>query len=322
MISVLLATYNKARFLDLTLAAYVQQSYKDFEIVIVDDGSTDNTREIVGKYQSKLNIHYQPQEKKGISRARAATLEHAKGKYIIITDDDRIPCKDFVYEHKRVLDSGKKCVNIGKECLIASYFSQDVRYRFKDEFRLYNRYPELLDVEGKQLFTAEDILTDFDSVIDKYYLSDYTESSLLNMVRKYGEDLTGFYLAWSRAFGGNMSYNKELCTKPLEYDHNYVGYGVEDIDFSYQLFLQGFHFQFSPLAINYHQEHPRGKRENRDIFRNFQYFCEKYPNLEVQMMKMEWDDLISLEAANDFYRIMRDYKELLGVNILKTLDIK
>ena len=318
-ISILLATHNKSRFLDLTLAAYTLQTYKDFELVIVDDGSTDNTSEIINKYKDELDIRYLPQNRDGISKARSKTLENTNGEYVIITDDDRIPCKNFVIEHKKRLDAEEKIVVIGKECLILSHFTHDTRYAFKDEFKIYNKYPELLDCEEKVMFTADDIKNDFDAVIDNFYLSDYTESCLLNMVERYGEDLDGFYLAWSKAFGGNMSFDMRYLEEPLLYDHNYKGYGIEDIDFSYQLFRQGYRFVFSSQAINYHQEHPRGKMENRDMFRNFKYFCEKYPNVDVSLMKMDWDGIIPLEIANDFYRVLVEHKGELEEGLKKEL---
>lgn len=318
-ISVLLATKNKSRFLDLTLAGYTNQTYKDFEIVIVNDGSTDNTEEIIKKYQSELNIKYIKQNGEGISKARSKTLDNCSGEYVIITDDDRIPCENFVSEHKKRLDSGEKIVVIGKECLIMSLFSHDIRFGFKDEFKIYNKYPELLDSDERVMFTAEDVKKDFSAVLEKYYLSDYTESCLLNMVERYGDDLDGFYLAWSKAFGGNMSFDMSLLSEPLVYDHNYVGYGIEDIDFSYQLFRQGYKFVFSHNAANYHQEHPRGKMENRDMFRNFKYFCEKYPNVDVSLMKMDWDGVIPLEMANDFYKVLVEHKGELSDGIKKEL---
>jgi len=319
MISVLISTYNKSKFLDITLAGYQNQSYKNFELVIIDDGSTDNTKEIVKKYEKVLNINYNYIEKNGISKARGKTLDNATGDYYIITDDDRIPCKDFVREHKLKLDSGEKCIYIGKECLVLSYFNSDIKFKFKDEFKLYNKFPELLSGEEKKLFSASDVIENFDDVLRDFYLSDYTESYLLNMVERYGENLNGFHLAWSRAYGGNMSFDKRKCSDKLVYDSNYRGYGIEDIDFSYQLYLQGFKFRFHSSAINYHQEHKRSRDENRQMFRNFEYFCNKYQNLDVKLMKMDWDGIVSLETANDFYGMLINHGDCLEDDITKLL---
>ncbi len=62
-VSVIAATYNKSHFLDLPLASYLRQTYKQFELVLVDDGSTDNTREVVDRCRGSLNIKYLHQPK-------------------------------------------------------------------------------------------------------------------------------------------------------------------------------------------------------------------------------------------------------------------
>ena len=44
------------------------------------------------------------------------------------------------------------------------------------------------------------------------------------------------------------------------------------------------------------------------MFRNFKYFCSKYPSVDVKLMKLDWDGKVPLEIANDFYRVLVDYK--------------
>ena len=308
MISILMTTFNKAYFLNLTLAAYTQQSFKDFEIVIVDDGSTDNTKEIVDKYSSSLNIKYVYQTNMGISKAKRKALENAVYDYVILTDDDRMPCVDFVKQHKERLDSEDKCVIIGKECRILSRFSRKIRYSFEDEFSLYQNYPELLEEDDKLMFSEKNIFEDFNSVIKCFELPESNTGNILSAVNKYGEKFEGFELAWSKAYGGNIAFNKAFLKAPLEFDANYNGYGVEDIDFAYQLYLQGYVFRYDSKAINYHQEHTRGKTENKDQFKNFNYFCSKYSGIDILMLKMDWYGQISLDEANTFCKLIKNHK--------------
>lgn len=315
LISVITSTYNKAKYLDLTLAGYQMQNYKNFELVIVDDGSNDNTEYMIEKYKSVLNIKYYKQKNLGAATARNRALQLAEGNYIIIVDDDRIPCPDFVLEHKKVLDARGQVVSIGKQGLIISQFIPELNLKFKDGFNLYNKYPELLSSNNKQLFEADDIINNFDQVIDKYYLSDYNEESLAEMVEKFGDNLEKFYMAWSKAYGGNMAFDRRFCKQELKYDNNYKGYGCEDIDFSYQLYLQDYHFSFSRNAINYHQEHKRGVNEARDSYKNFQYFYNKYSHLEVLLMKMDFDGVISLGEANSFLNMIYSHYENLDLPI-------
>ena len=55
-VSVIVACYNSEKYLRETLQSLVQQTYRDFEVIVVDDGSTDLTRQIVGEFQQQLQI--------------------------------------------------------------------------------------------------------------------------------------------------------------------------------------------------------------------------------------------------------------------------
>ena len=56
--SVIVTTYNREEEIKRTLSSLVDQTYKDFEVLIIDDGSTDNTREIVDGFRDKLVLQY------------------------------------------------------------------------------------------------------------------------------------------------------------------------------------------------------------------------------------------------------------------------
>ena len=85
LISVVIVTYNRAHFLKDALDSIKRQTFKDYEIILVDDGSTDNTKEIVEMYEG---IHYIYQEHAGISKARNTAVKAARGKWIATLDSD------------------------------------------------------------------------------------------------------------------------------------------------------------------------------------------------------------------------------------------
>lgn len=88
-ISVIIPVYNCEKYLERCLDSIIEQSYKDFEIICVDDGSTDNSLEILKKYAQKhINISIYTQENKGPSAARNYGMEKAKGEYITFVDAD------------------------------------------------------------------------------------------------------------------------------------------------------------------------------------------------------------------------------------------
>lgn len=86
LLSIIIPTYNRAHLLKQALKSIQNQTFKDYEIIIVNDGSKDNTDEIVS--QSELNINYIKQKNAGLNAARNVALKQARGKYIALLDDD------------------------------------------------------------------------------------------------------------------------------------------------------------------------------------------------------------------------------------------
>lgn len=90
-ISVILPVYNVAPYLEEAFDSILHQTMKDIEIIVVNDGSTDNSQEIIKRYQQKDEriIAFQ-QENQGQSVARNLALQHASGEYIYMMDSDDV----------------------------------------------------------------------------------------------------------------------------------------------------------------------------------------------------------------------------------------
>ena len=89
MISIIIPVYNAEKFLRRCLDSIVNQTYKDLDIVLVDDGSSDNSGTICDEYASKdSRIHVIHQQNGGVSVARQAGLDAIKGEYFIFADAD------------------------------------------------------------------------------------------------------------------------------------------------------------------------------------------------------------------------------------------
>lgn len=88
-VSIILPVYNRANTINDTIESVMQQSYKNFELIIVDDGSKDNSQQICRKYELKDNrIKLIKKENGGPSQARNVGLKIAKGKYLMFIDSD------------------------------------------------------------------------------------------------------------------------------------------------------------------------------------------------------------------------------------------
>lgn len=96
-VSIVLPLYNKEEYVDTTLRAVRDQTFQNWELVIVDDGSTDNSSKIAGKHALEDNrIKMISQENKGVSAARNRGIRNASGEWIWFVDADDIPDKYFL----------------------------------------------------------------------------------------------------------------------------------------------------------------------------------------------------------------------------------
>lgn len=87
-ISIIIPVYNAEEYLEECLLSIGQQTFGDFEILAINDGSTDNSLEILNQYQGKASQDFFLQENKGVSAARNLGLENATGEYIGFVDAD------------------------------------------------------------------------------------------------------------------------------------------------------------------------------------------------------------------------------------------
>ena len=86
-VSVIIPTYNYGQFIGECIESVLAQTYKDFEIIVVDDGSSDNTKELIeSKYKDKVRYFYQMN--RGAPAARNKGLRESQGEYLVFLDAD------------------------------------------------------------------------------------------------------------------------------------------------------------------------------------------------------------------------------------------
>lgn len=102
-ICVIIPTYNRANALSICIEHLEKQSWIDFEVIVVDDGSTDSTPRQMEQYLEKgaLRLRYFRQENRGPARARNLAIARARSPLCLIIGDDIFPSPDFVKTHLR-----------------------------------------------------------------------------------------------------------------------------------------------------------------------------------------------------------------------------
>ncbi|TGN41528.1 glycosyltransferase [Marinobacter confluentis] len=87
-VSVIMPTFNRAKFLPQAVGSVLSQSYADLELIIIDDGSTDDTVKVLAPFLNDDRVRYFHQENRGQSKARNVGLNQASGEFIAFLDSD------------------------------------------------------------------------------------------------------------------------------------------------------------------------------------------------------------------------------------------
>lgn len=139
LVSIIIPAYNTSKYIGEMLQCVCQQTYKNIEVIVVDDGSTDSTREVVKKVMKEnVFIHLIELPHRGVSAARNAGIEHAQGEKIFFWDSDDsmepetiADCLEFAERHdvKAVLYGYANKINGIKECPHESVLREVYRNR-------------------------------------------------------------------------------------------------------------------------------------------------------------------------------------------------
>ena len=104
LLSVIVPVYNVEKFINDCIDSILGQSYKNIELILVDDGSKDRSKEICDQYSKRYgNIKVIHKKNAGVSCARNLGLEKSKGKYISFVDPDDIIEKNFLEDMLQTL---------------------------------------------------------------------------------------------------------------------------------------------------------------------------------------------------------------------------
>ncbi len=275
--SVIIPTFNKCARLALVLESIRRQSCDSelFEVVAIDDGSSDRTESIVKKYRSHLNIRYFYQQNQGRSAARNKGVEAARNELLIFFDDDTILSRDFIKEHIGAHTS-KNLIIHGKICNLSYLkFFEDpscgVIYR---HLQMKHSAPVALD---KYLIAPDDILT-MDKIVRQAKMTAFEkqiDSIFADEIRP---------LFWLGFTGGNVSVSKRSLLEHGMFDEAFsTTWGGEDLELGYRLFLAGMRFKYCRRAVNYHIAHYRADWQDQ-LRRSMDYFSQKHDNKYVRSL--------------------------------------
>ena len=127
LVSVVMSVYNGERYLDECMQSILQQTFTNFEFIVINDGSSDKSLEILKKYEQKDNrISIMNQENVGLSVSLNRGITLAKGKYIARMDADDISYPARFEEQVKLLENDMKCIICGAQADIIDKGGQKI----------------------------------------------------------------------------------------------------------------------------------------------------------------------------------------------------
>lgn len=204
LVSIIIPTYNREDLIRETLNSILEQTFEDWECIVVDDGSIDNTNEIIQKFidnDSRFQFHHRPFERtKGANACRNYGFEISKGKYINWFDSDDVMDLNFVQ---------LKVLELEKERNIDAVISKTIMFR-----------DNITNIVGREnrTFLSENTLEDFLKLKIAWYLPDviWKRSFLINKILFDDELIVG----QDRDFNARML----LCNPRLKVIDKYLTY--------------------------------------------------------------------------------------------------
>ena len=209
LISVYITNYNYARFLQKAIDSVFSQSFHDYELLIIDDGSTDDSKKIIGSYGSNPKVKIIYQHNKGLNVTNNIAIRAASGKYIIRLDAD-----DYFVSNALEQMSGKLEANPELGMVFPNYYyidekdqvtGEEVRHDFD------NNKVSLLDQPAHGACTM--IRTDFLNEIGGYDESFNCQDGYelwIKFTQRYKVTNLKEPLFYYRKHGSNLTSNEEM----------------------------------------------------------------------------------------------------------------
>lgn len=200
LVSVVITCYNYGRYLEKCLKSVLDQTYGNIEIIVVDDGSTDNTPEVIAPFRELPNLRYVRQENSGQARAKNVGIRNSCGEFVAFLDADDLWCEDKL--EKQMALFGDRSVGV-VYC----------RARYLDENSVSFEY----DMTGRYLQPRRGMVTDwlvFDNFVQ--FSSTMVRRECLNRFGLFDEGLK-MGIDWDLWLRISTAYRFDYVGEPLFY---------------------------------------------------------------------------------------------------------
>ncbi len=257
--SVIVPTYNRSELLRHTLESLRRQRLPrdEFEVFVVDDGSSDDTADVAGEYRDALDLKYFFQEDKGfrVAKARNTGIAHANGDICVFIDSGLLLHSGFLQAH------------------LASHAASPVPLAVIGYI-----YGLTVDDEDIDSLAAAIDASNPDATIERMREQGVHLDIREEFYEKYAnDDFAGLPAPWVVFWSGNTSVRTDQLRAVGAFDEAFTTWGGEDTDLGYRLHQAGVRFVVNRDASSIHFPHRKSFEENmRSSQENCRYIIKKY----------------------------------------------
>lgn len=261
LVSVALATYNGEKYIKEQLDSILNQTYQNFEIVIHDDCSTDNTIKIIEEYAKRDNriVYKQNSENLGFAKNFESIINECKGTYIAFSDQDDI----WTPNHIQILyhNSGEKNVSCGNALIVDSNgFS--LGYTMKD---VTNMASTISSESIKYKLFYDNFVQGAAMLISKTFCEKYLP---VPEIVKYHD----YWLALIASLDGGISYSEDVILYYRQHGKNITSNGSHSFFRDIYNSLNGFNRKHSQHQVEILKQLQKNFSENEEIVDAINFF--------------------------------------------------
>lgn len=311
-ISIILCVYNGEKYINQAIESVLNQSIDDIELIIVNDGSTDNTANIINIYQDN-RIKIINQQNKGLGASRNIGIKHAKGEYIGFLDADDWLVKNMCETTYNEAKNNNTDITMFQ---IINYDESSSKNYESDWFNLKN----LDKTFDNKIFTASEtkkVLFDFSvSACQKIYKTSFLKSINARFPEGiYFEDMPFFYYVYLNS--NRISIIRKHLYIRRKHEHSIT----EKIDSKFldtvpagqelfKIFIEGdFYKDYKFDLIAYKINGPRMALSSIE---------EKYQNDLFKLIKEDYEEIKKTKYYQDFLENLGPIKKKFFLDILKS----
>lgn len=282
-ITVVIPTYNRSNLISLSLDSLLNQTLDGglYEVIVVDDGSTDDTQKVVEEYSGRMNVKYFYQKDEGFRAAKARNIAISNARFSI--------CVFF--------DSGM----LAEEQLLKKHFDVHRKYQSLALIGLafcFDGYETKCEKSVRSIIGSMPL----SEAIYEIEKNSVYQDCRMDYLKKHRFSLSHTSIPWLLFWTCHTSVSTKSLIDIGGFDENFNCWGGEDVELAIRLHQNGVPFKVieSAKAIHYPHEKVLSERQ-RDSLKNCQYIHKKHNTPESYLLSLgfyTWSELIEKVNAD------------------------